>query len=94
VLVKVLRRPDSVTPSGIVGLVDKWSHEGIVVAVGPGKANKRGVVKPLDVQPGERVVFEKNHRGHVVDGIGDPRSMYVLMPESDILTVIQVEAAA
>jgi chaperonin GroES len=35
------------------------SVEGMVMAVGPGKANKKGIMVPMGVSVGEKVLFER-----------------------------------
>lgn len=50
--------PESKTSTGIVvALADDKPTEGIVKAVGPGKRNKDGVVIPITLKVGERVLF-------------------------------------
>tara|TARA_Y100000385_G_C12719722_1_gene478120 strand:- start:46 stop:336 length:291 start_codon:yes stop_codon:yes gene_type:complete len=52
---------DNVTASGIViaSSTKAMPTKGVVIAVGPGKTNSRGVVKPLDVEEGETIIFVK-----------------------------------
>lgn len=59
--------------------------EGEVIAVGPGAKNEQGVVSPLDVKPGDRVLFGKWSGTEVkVDG-----QELLIMKESDIMGVIE-----
>lgn len=45
------------------------SVEGMVVAVGPGKANKKGFMVPMEVAVGEKVLFERGQGDEVtIDG--------------------------
>jgi len=63
---------------------------GDVVAVGPGARNERGDAVPLDVKPGDRVLFGKWSGSEVkLDG-GDLR----IVKETDILAVVDGAAAA
>jgi chaperonin GroES len=59
-------------------------QEGEVVAVGPGARGEDGVLHPLDVKPGDRVLFGKWSGTEVkIDGIE-----YLIMKESDIMGVL------
>jgi chaperonin GroES len=58
--------------------------EGRVVAVGNGKAQKDGSLRPLDVKVGDRVLFGKYSGTEVkIDG-----EEHVLLREDDILAVV------
>ncbi|MBU0725186.1 MAG: co-chaperone GroES [Alphaproteobacteria bacterium] len=59
--------------------------EGEVVAAGPGAKNEQGVVSPLDVKPGDRVLFGK-WSGTEVKVNGEE---LLIMKESDIMGVIE-----
>ena len=64
-------------------------QQGEVVAVGPGARDERGVVQPLDVKAGDRVLFGKWSGSEVViDG-----EELLVMKESDILGVIEGKAS-
>ena len=56
---------------------------GTVVAVGPGKADKYGRVKPLDAKPGDRIRYGNgdylNWPTHIIDG-----EEYQIIQEADI----------
>jgi chaperonin GroES len=59
-------------------------QEGKVVAVGPGKLNGDGKRAPLQVKPGDRVLFSKYAGSDIkVDGVE-----HVFMREDDILGVL------
>ena len=59
--------------------------EGEVVAVGPGSRNEDGKITPLDVKPGDRVLFGKWSGTEVkIDG-----EDLMIMKESDIMGVIE-----
>ncbi len=58
--------------------------EGLVVAVGNGKALKNGKVRPLEVKAGDKVLFGK-YSGNEVKLDGDE---HVLIREDDVLAVI------
>ena len=58
--------------------------EGVVIAVGAGKALKDGKVRPLDVKAGEVVLFGKYSGTEVkIDG-----EEHVLLREDDVLAVV------
>jgi chaperonin GroES len=58
--------------------------EGMVVATGSGKVLKDGKVRPLDVKPGDKVLFGKYSGTEVkLDGVE-----HVLLNEDDILAVL------
>jgi len=64
--------------------------EGEVLAVGPGARDETGKLVPLDVTPGERVLFAK-YGGTEVKIAGEE---VVILRESDILGVIAPAATA
>ena len=60
-------------------------QQGEVVAVGPGAPYEKGKVQPLDVKPGDRVLFGKWSGTEVkLDG-----EDLLIMKESDILGVLE-----
>jgi chaperonin GroES len=64
-------------------------QQGEVVAVGPGGRDEAGKLIPIDVQPGDGVLFGKWSGTEVeIDGIE-----YLVMKESDIMGVL-AEASA
>ena len=84
------------TPAGIIipDTAKEKPVEGEVLAVGPGVRDEHGVIHPLDVAAGDRVLFAK-WAGTEVLLDGEDR---LIMKELDILGVIepaaQVTAAA
>ena len=60
-------------------------QQGEVVAVGPGARDEKGVVQPLDVKAGDRVLFGKWSGTEVK--IDDEELL--IMKESDILGVLE-----
>jgi len=59
--------------------------EGEVIAVGSGKANEKGQVRPLDVKKGDRVLFGKYSGSEIkVDGVD-----HIILREDEILGVIE-----
>jgi chaperonin GroES len=59
--------------------------EGRVVSVGSGKVLEDGKVRPLDIKPGDRVLFIK-HAGNEVKIDGEE---HLMLREDDILGVIE-----
>ncbi len=64
--------------------------EGEIVAVGPGARDETGKVVPLDVKPGDRILFGKWSGSEIkLDG-----EDLLIMTESDIMGVIERPAVA
>jgi chaperonin GroES len=89
----VVRRieEDERTKGGIIipDTAKEKPQQGEVVAVGPGAADEKGTVQPLDVKPGDRVLFGKWSGTEVkLDG-----EELLIMKESDILGVLEGVAA-
>jgi chaperonin GroES len=59
--------------------------EGRVVAVGAGKVNEEGVVTPLDVKKGDRILFSK-YSGTEIKVEGDD---HLIIREDDVLAVLE-----
>jgi chaperonin GroES len=63
-------------------------QEGEVVAAGPGARDERGHVQPLELRPGDRVLFGKWSGTEIkIDG-----EELLIMKEADILGVIEPAA--
>jgi chaperonin GroES len=58
-------------------------QQGEVIAVGAGKLNKDGTRQPLDVKPGDRVLFGKYSGSEVIIG----EEEYLIMREDEILGI-------
>jgi len=76
---------DTVSQGGILipGTAQGRPTEGLVVSVGPGKRDEKGNLWPLDVKPGDRIMFTK-YTGTEIN-LKDGR--LIIMKESDILGV-------
>ena len=75
------------TPGGIIipDTAKEKPQEGEVIAVGPGARGEDGTLHPLDVKPGDRVLFGKWSGTEVkVDG-----EELLIMKESDVMGVIE-----
>jgi len=58
---------------------------GVVLAVGPGKEDKNGVVKPLQIQVNDVVIFAKNSGQEVkVDG-----EEFLILSEPEVLAIVK-----
>ena len=90
----VVRRVDSEekTAGGIIipDTAKEKPSEGIVESVGPGARDDSGKIQPLDVKPGDRILFGK-WSGSEVKLNGED---LLIMKESDILGVLEPEKAA
>jgi chaperonin GroES len=65
-------------------------QEGEIVAAGPGARNEQGQLLPIDVKPGDRVLFGKWSGTEVkIDG-----QDYLIMKESDLLGVVDNTGSA
>ena len=86
VIVKRLES-ETTTASGIV-LPDAASEkpdQGEILAVGPGRTNDKGDVKPLNVKVGDRVLFGK-YSGQAVKVDGEE---LLVMKEDDLFAVVE-----
>ena len=89
----VVRRieEDDRTKGGIIipDTAKEKPQQGEIVAVGPGALDEKGNIQPLDVKPGDRVLFGKWSGTEVkLDG-----EELLIMKESDILGVLEGAAA-
>ncbi|MET4689462.1 co-chaperone GroES [Sinorhizobium fredii] len=65
-------------------------QEGEVVAAGPGGRDDNGQLRPLDVKVGDRILFGKWSGTEIkLDG-----QDFLIMKESDVMGVVEVDAAA
>jgi chaperonin GroES len=89
----VVRRieEDERTKGGIIipDTAKEKPQQGEIVAVGPGARHEKGVVQPLEVKAGDRVLFGKWSGSEVK--IDDQELL--IMKESDILGVLEGAAA-
>lgn len=87
VLLKVLEA-ESKSKGGIVlpDTAKEKPQEGEIVAVGKGKVNEDGKVRPLEVKAGDRVLFAKYSGTEVTTKAGDD---YLIIREDDILAIVK-----
>ena len=84
--------PAAKTTGGIIipDTAQEKPMEGEIVAVGPGARDETGKVVPLDVRPGDRILFGKWSGSEIkLDG-----EDLLIMTESDIMGVIERPAVA
>ena len=60
-------------------------EQGKVIAVGPGKKNEEGKVIPLEVKPGDKVLFTKYGPNEIK--VDDKE--YLIAKEEDILCILE-----
>ena len=89
----VVRRieEDERTKGGIIipDTAKEKPQQGEVIAVGPGARDEKGVVQPLDVKAGDRVLFGKWSGTEVkIDG-----EDLLIMKESDVMGIIESASA-
>jgi chaperonin GroES len=85
----VIRRieADAKTKGGIIipDTVKEKPQEGEVVAVGPGACDENGKLTPVELKPGERILFGKWSGTEVkIDG-----EELLIMKETDVMGVIE-----
>ena len=91
--VVVKRVEEDTKPAGGIIIPDtakEKPQQGEVVAVGPGARDEQGKIVPLEVKPGDRVLFGKWSGTEVkIDG-----EDLLIMKESDILGILEGNASA
>ena len=86
ILVKRVAEEDK-TKGGIIipDSAKEKPAEGEVVAVGAGKADDKGKIRPLDVKKGDRILFGKYSGNEIkIDGVE-----HLILREDEILGVIE-----
>lgn len=79
------------TKSGIIipDTAKEKPMEGEVISVGTGARHENGTITPLDVKPGDRILFGK-WSGTEIKLNGQD---YIVMKESDIMGILEGHAA-
>ena len=91
VLIRAIEREEK-TAGGIIipETAKEKPMEGEVIAVGPGARGKGGALRPMELRAGDHVIFGKWSGTEIkLDG-----EELIVMKESDIIGVIEYEAAA
>ena len=75
------------SPGGIIipDTAQEKPSEGEVIAAGPGARDETGQLRPLDVKPGDRILFGKWSGSEVTIG-GDEM---LIMKESDVMGILE-----
>lgn len=60
-------------------------NQGTVVSVGPGHIGKKGILRPTDVKPGQKIIFNK-YSGNELK-LADKN--YVILRETDIIGIVE-----
>jgi len=84
--------PEGKTTGGIIipDTAQEKPMEGEIVAVGPGARDENGAVVPLDVKPGDRILFGKWSGTEIkLDG-----EDLLIMSESDVMGVVDTVSLA
>ena len=78
---------EKMTAGGIIipDSVKEKPIEGKVIAVGNGKTNEEGVVRPLDVKKGDRILFGK-YAGTEIKLEGEE---YIIFREDEVLGIVE-----
>lgn len=78
---------EEVTPGGIVlpESAQEKPLEGEVIAVGPGEQLGSGEFRPIDVKPGDKVIYGKYAGTEVKVGSQE----YIVLRQDDILAIIE-----
>jgi chaperonin GroES len=76
---------EEVTPGGIVlpESAQEKPLEGEVLAVGPGAQLDSGKIKPMDVKPGDKVIYGKYAGTEVKVGAQE----YIILRQEDVLAI-------
>lgn len=86
IVVRCVERGDKTTGGVLVpDAVEEKSQEGEVVAVGPGVRDENGALQPLDLNPGDRILFVKRSGVEVtIDG-----KDLLILKQSDVMAVLE-----
>jgi chaperonin GroES len=86
VLIKV-QESEGKTASGIIipQTAQEKTQNGVVVSVGPGMKNDKGVLEPVPVAAGQKVMYDKYAGAQIkIDGVD-----HLIVKSADILAVIE-----
>lgn len=80
-----LQNPEEKTPSGIILVpgTEEPKFEGLVVAVGPGARNNKGETMPMDVNPGDWVIYSRM-AGVPIEHKGEK---FLIINERDVIAI-------
>ncbi len=79
---------EKITKSGIIipeTSKGEKKEQGEVIAVGKGRTNDKGEIRPLELKVGDKILFSKYSPSEIkIDG-----EEYLVMKESDVLAIIE-----
>jgi|688.fasta_scaffold03110_19 chaperonin GroES len=87
----LIQRSKAQTSKGGILLPDAAQEkpkEGIVVAVGPGKADENGKIEPMYLKVGDKVLFSSYSGTEVKQLLEEEDHEYLIISEDDILGVL------
>lgn len=91
---KIVVKPiERVKSEVLVVVQDEKPNLGRVVAVGPGKRDKRGRIVPLDVQPGALVRFGTAEGYLTYTEFEEAGERFLVMQEADVCFIAEGEPA-
>ena len=85
----LIKRVQAATSKGGIFLPEtakEKPREGEVIAVGPGKVSKEGVIEAMDVKVGDKILFT-NYAGTEVKSDDDDE--YLILSQDDILGILE-----
>jgi chaperonin GroES len=88
----LIKRAKAQTTKGGILLPDtaqEKPREGTVVAAGPGKADENGNINPLNVKPGDRVLFSSYAGTEVKNLNANEEEEFMILSEDDVLGILQ-----
>lgn len=90
----ILVRPIERHQSDILRVVTNEKYtQGTVVAVGPGKRSKKGVIHPLTVKPGDFITYGDLNRGYdFYPSYIEKGVVYRILQEADVCFIADPEA--
>lgn len=89
VLMKPVEHPERIGLIWVPECAKGQITQGDVIAVGPGRRDKKGRLQPTEVKPGDRVQLR-----HTFNTIIEIRGQLLMMaPESELVGVIEVHSA-
>lgn len=91
----ILVRPVERKQSDILEVISSEKYtQGVVISVGPGKRNKKGILRPLTVKPGDFITYGDLNRGYdFYPKYEENRVTYRILQEADIAFIAEPDAA-
>lgn len=89
---RILVKPIDRVKSDVLAVVMAENPNiGEVVAIGPGKRDKRGNIKPLDVKPGDHIRFGDTTQNHLSfpEWRDESGEKFLILQEADVCWVME-----